>query len=243
MAHPVPPRLNVARAATDQKAPALPAKVVHKLEIQDRRRAARRFRVSGMSVEAIALRLAADPAINSTGEGFPGGYGAKNYADGKPPPSTEALRKEASADLRIAYERSRDSIDRDADHMFDIALERIELVVAGAIARAASGSQLHMGRIIEATDLQARMMGWHKSPVTINVDASTHITAVSPQPTWDPEFLGKFYDAMIEAGAETPEMLEAAQAALDGLPVATSAPADAVLVESSEAPPDATSGG
>lgn len=241
MAHPVPPRLNVARA-TDTKA-ALPAKVTHKLEIQERRRVARRYRVSGMSVEQIALRLAADPTVNPTGEGYPGGYGAKNLAEGKPPPSLDALRKEATADLKVAHQRSQNSIDRDGDHMFDIALERIELIVAGAIGRAAAGSQRHMGRIIEATDLQARMMGWHKSPVTINVDASTHITAVSPQPTWDAEFLGKFFDAMIETGAETPEMLEAAQTALDGLPVATSAPADAVPVEATEAPPDATSGG
>lgn len=236
MAHPSPPRLNVARPS-DKPPASLPAKVTHKLVIQERRRVARRFRVSGMNVEAIALRLAADPAINSTGEGYPGGYGAQNYADGKPPPSIDALRKEASADLKIAYERSQASIDRDGEHMWDVALERLELVVAGAIHRAASGSQLHMGRIIEATELQAKMMGWLKSPVTVNVDNSVHLTAVSPQPAWDAEYLGKFYEAMIEAGAETPEMLEAAKAALDGLPVATAAPADAVPVEATDATP------
>lgn len=232
MANPTPPRLNVQRVlAKRQEAALVPT---NRLAIQERRRQARRLRVAGLSVEAIALRLAADPTVNSSEEGFEGGYGARNYAEGKPPPTLETLRKECSEDLRIVFEKSRDSIDRDADHMFDIALERIELAVSFSSAPASRGSNQHIQRILEATDLQARMMGWHKSPVTINVDNSVHVTAESPQPVWDAEYLTKFTAAMIECGGEPPELLAAAQSVIAELPVTTADP-DAVPAESTEA--------
>lgn len=233
MANPTPPRLNVARVLAHKQAAAT-LQPRDRLAIQERRRTARRLRVAGLSVEAIALRLAADPSINSTEQGFEGGYGARNYAEGKPPPTLESLRKSCSEDLRIAYERSRDSIDRDADHMFDIALERIELAVSFSSGPASRGSNQHIQRMLEATDLQGKMMGWHKSPVTINVDNSVHVSAESPQPVWDAEYLAKFTAAMIECGGEPPEMLAAAQSIVDELPVTTADPT-ATPADSTEA--------
>lgn len=231
MAHPLPPRLNVARVTAENPA-TLPVR--NRLATQERRRQARRLRVVGLSVEAIALRLAADPAINSSEEGFEGGYGHRNFAEGKPPPSLETLRKEAAEDLKVAYERSRDSIDRDEAHMFDIALERIEYVVQFASGPASRGSNMHQGRIIEATELQARIMGWIKSPVTVNVDQSVNITSMSPQPVWDTAFLAKFTDALVECGGEPPEVIEAAQSVVAQLTAATPDPS-AIPVESTEA--------
>lgn len=226
----VPPRLNVSRGTDDDSAPEKVKPRNRKLLTAERRRQARRYRVAGLSAEAIALRLAADPSINPTGESFPGGYGSRNYADGREPPAIEALRKEVLEDLRIMKERTESSIERDEAAMFDIALERIEFVVAAATPRAANGSQLHQGRILEAVDLLAHIMGWHKSPVSVTVNNNTLNVSTSEQPTWDDVFLGKFYEAMIEAGAEPPEMLAAAQTALSQLPVAQAPPPDTVLV-------------
>lgn len=234
MAPPIPPRLNVARVTGSEVVPTRPRQ--NRLAVQERRRQARRLRVAGLSVEAIALRLAADPSINTSAddEGYEGGYGWRNYIEGKEPPKLETLRSEAAEDLRVVFERSRDSIDRDNDHMFDIALERIEMVVAFASGPASRGSNQHQQRILEATDLQARMMGWHKSPLTINVDNSVHVTAESPQPIWDAEYLTKFTAAMAEAGAEPPTVIAAAEMVVAELPV-TSADPDALPVDSTEA--------
>lgn len=236
MAHPVPSRLNVSRA-TDSPATRQPErpKANNRLLIAERRRQAYRFRVVGMSAEAIALRLAADPAINTDPklpDGYPGGYGAKNYYEGKPPPSAEQLRKEASADLALVHDRTDGSIDRDADFMFGVALDRIEFGFAAIAGRVATGSQLHVGRWVELIQTQAQLMGWNKSPVSVTVDNSINVTSVeSPQPNWgDPEYMQKFLGAMVEAGAETPEMLAAAQATLAELPISTSA-VDATTIE------------
>lgn len=206
-------------------------KATNKLLLAERRRQAMRLRVGGLSAEAIALRLAADPSICTDrklvekGEGFPGGYGAQNYADGKPPPSPEQLRKEASADLALVAERTAASIDRDNDFMFGVALERIEFGFSAIVGRVAAGSQLHVGRWNELIQTQAVLCGWNKSPspVQVNVDNSINVTSFeSPQPNWgDPVFMEKFAHAMIETGAEPPEMLAAAEATLAELSIAT----------------------
>jgi hypothetical protein len=229
VAAPVPSRLNIARVTDDVR-----PKATNRLLIQERRRQAMRLRTAGLSVGAIGLRLAADPAVNSDGEAFPGGYGAQRYRDHQPPPSHDQLRKEASADLALVHERTRDAIDRDGEFMFDIAMDRIEHGILAIWNKVGAGSQLHVGRLWEAIELQAKLMGWVKSPVTVNVDQSTHLTAVSPQPNWgDPGYTAKFFGAMLEAGAEPPEILAVAQSAVDELlPLAERA--NAVDVESVE---------
>ena len=231
MVHPVPARLNIARAAADLAQP----KTSKQLTVE-RRRQAMRFRVAGMSSEAIALRLAADPSVNSVGEAFPGGYGAKNYLEGRPPPPVKRLAAAARTDLAIMSERSRRSIDRDNDFMFDVALERIEAATTAIWNKVGQGSQLHVGRLVELIDLQAKLMGWAKSPVTVQIDQSTTVNAVSVQPNWDAEYMGKFFGAMVEAGAEPPEMLAFAQSAVEELLPVASGDTEAIDTEAADRP-------
>lgn len=216
MAYPVPTRLNVAVPDPDGTSKAVERhKPGNRLLLAQRRQRAWRLKSGGLSSQAIALHLAADPSINSLGEATPGGYGAQNFFEGKPPPSHEQLRKEASADLALLSERNRESIDRDEALMFDMAIERIETGIAAIWNRVGSGSQLHVGRMVELLELEARLMGWIKSPVTVSVDNSiTMVSAESKQPETTPEYMLEVVRALKESGIERPETIAAIEAAI-----------------------------
>lgn len=192
-----------------------------------------RYRVAGMEPLAIGLRLAADPSINTDKKPFPGGYGIDKYERGLPPPTHEQLRRKVSADIAKMTARAQASEDRDSEAMREIAIQRIEMAVSAIWARVGNGSQLHVGRLVELLDLQARMYGWLKSPapVQVTLDQSVHIE--SPQPKWDAEYLTKFYEAMVETNAEPPEAIEAAGRVVAEL-IATQPPIEVTATETDD---------
>lgn len=214
MAYPVPSRLNVATADPEGVAVER-VKPGNRVLLAQRRQRALRLKVGGLNTTAIALHLAADPSINTQHEAVPGGYGAQNYFEGKPPPTIEALRQEAATDVGLTSKRLQDSIDRDHDVMFNMAIERIESAIAAMWGKIGHGSQLHVGRLAELLELQARLMGWVKSPVTVSVDNSvTMISAESRQPDTTPEYMLDVVRALKESGIERPETIAAIEAAI-----------------------------
>lgn len=202
--------------------------------VESRRRDAVKLRLAGASLVQIALRLAADPAVNSEGKAYPYGYGYREYLRGEPPPRESSLVRKANEDIKGAMGRIVEETDRDSERLRVLNEGRIETMIQAAMPKAMSGSERHIGRILEAVHLLADINGWKKQTAFVEHSGTVQLSAESPQPEYTPEFNSNLLRALSEAGmADESTLAELAATTIEPQPELTVAAPQPELVASS----------
>lgn len=134
-----------------------------------RRREALELRIAGVDLHTIGLRFAADPAVNSTGTPYPGGYGARRFAQDLPP-KVESFKSMVVMDLeRALAERRRDMGDAAAEYL-DVEIERLERLHFAIWNKALKGDLRAIDRLVKLMDRRSKLLGLDaasKSEITL----------------------------------------------------------------------------
>lgn len=127
--------------------------------IATRRRDALDLRVAGVDVVTIGRKLAADPAINPDGTGYPQGYGIERLRDGLGPPDDEALVQLVFQDIRRMLQVRRNEMSESVAELRDLEAARLDRMLFVAYKAALQGDLAAMDRVFRGMDRRARLLG------------------------------------------------------------------------------------
>jgi hypothetical protein len=128
-------------------------------QIASRRADALRMQIEGASLAVIGRALAADPELNSSGRGYPMGYGRERYVRGQAPATAEDLVRLASEDIARACAQNRDVLAGAVDDLQQIERLRLEQL-HGALWPAAMGGDLPaIDRVLRIMERRDRLLG------------------------------------------------------------------------------------
>ncbi|MFE7395222.1 hypothetical protein [Streptomyces sp. NPDC057557] len=128
--------------------------------IAKRRADAIDLRLAGVDWLTIARKLAADPAINTTGAAYPQGYGADRYAKGQEPPAEDALIRAACKDVREALKERTTELDEQVDELRTVEAERLDRLFFVAYKQAIRDGELPaIDRALRVMERRAKLLG------------------------------------------------------------------------------------
>lgn len=163
---------------------------------QQRRVHAYNLKFQGITLREIGRRLHADPAVNSEGKHFPGGYGWKNYRNGKPPLDGDDLINAVSKDLGPGLRRARIAHETVRAEAVAFYLERLERAAAALWGQVLEGHPRSHEMWLSNINTQLDLLGL-KQGDTLDVN----VTVEGPQPTIDLGYMEKYMGALAEVGA------------------------------------------
>ena len=163
---------------------------------QQRRVHAYNLKFQGITLREIGRRLHADPAINSEGQHFPGGYGWKNYRYGKPPVDGDDLINAVSKDLGPGLRRARIAHETIRAEGVAFYLERLERAAAALWPQVMEGHPRSHEMWLSNINTQLDLLGL-KQGDTLDVN----VTVEGPQPKIDLGYMEKYMGALAEVGA------------------------------------------
>ncbi|GAA1353704.1 hypothetical protein [Streptomyces beijiangensis] len=144
--------------------------------IAKRRADAIELHVAGVDWLTIALKLSADPAINTTGVAYPQGYGIERYGKGLEPPADDALIRAACKDIREALKQRQAQLDDRVDELRTVEAERLDRLFFVAYRQAVKDGELPaIDRALRVMERRARLLG-------LDRPAKTEITGTGGGP-------------------------------------------------------------
>lgn len=200
----------------------------------DKRRAdALALRHQQFSPEQIGLKLHADPDMVENKErwpdGYPGGYGWKNYRLGRDPLSGSALAHAVTHDIRTQVRTARLACESMRQEQVQLELMTLQTAAGALWHKVMSGDARAHEVWLQNQKLQIDLQGLMPAD---QVDVSVTVGGdISVQPSFSPEYMLEMFGALVTLGAvpsnATLPMLEAAAQDTDTDAEVT----DAVLVE------------
>ncbi|MFB7082561.1 hypothetical protein [Streptomyces sp. NPDC056308] len=146
-------------ALTEVSAVARPTKA-QRAAIAKRRADAIDLRLAGVDWLTIARKLAADPAINTTGAAYPQGYGIDRYAKGQEPPAEDALIRAVCKDVREALKERTTELDEQVDELRTVEAERLDRLFFVAYKQAIRDGELPaIDRALRVMERRAKLLG------------------------------------------------------------------------------------
>lgn len=163
----------------------------------DRRRSqAYSLKMRGLSLVTIGLHLHADPAHNTNKIGFEGGYGWRNYHQGKPAVLGVNLGAAVSSDISKGLRQARVTSESVRQEALTLQLEQHELAASQLWPAVMNGNARAHEVWLANMARQAELMGINPAD-EINVT----ITHEGPQPQFDNAYASAMMDALKEVGA------------------------------------------
>jgi hypothetical protein len=173
-------------------------RIPHRAQIQNRQTEAIALKMQGFSLLQIGLRLHADPSMNVNGSGFTGGYGWKNYADGKPPVQGEALQQAVSKDVAAALRTARLASESVRQEALQLTLDRLETAAAALWRKVLQGDARAQEVWLRNIEHQMDLLGIRQAP-----DQNILLTVEGVQPAYDEQYAARMFAALEQVGAIT----------------------------------------
>lgn len=191
-------------------------------QLRDRRAHSVLLRMAGVSNLDIGLRLHADPSVNSTGEGFVGGYGWRNWTTGAKPLVGTALANAVGRDIRLELDRGEDQLDDLREEFRELELRRLDHAQKAIWQRVTAGNDWAIDRFLAIVDRRIKLLGL-EAPAKADVKIAQNVTI---QQGAIPEVDPAYATAVLEGIAELASATGPAQPATPELEIA-----DAEIVE------------
>ena len=172
-----------------------------KRSILERRAMAWQLLAGSYSHLRIGLYLHADPTVNTTKVGTPGGYGWKNYLRGRPPLLDKDLRHAVGQDIRLGMEAAAVDEAYKRDEWVLRELNSLATAQAAIWTRVQRGEPRAIEVYLQLATRRAKLLGLDRpeqieqTNVNVNIDAA--------QPVYDNAYAAKMFDALREVGALT----------------------------------------
>lgn len=193
-------------------------------QLRERRSRSVMLRMAGVSNLDIGLRLHADPAINSTGEGFVGGYGWRNWMTGNKPLIGVSLANAVSRDIRGELDRGEERLDDLREEFREIELRRLDAAQKAIWQRVNDGNDWAIDRFLGIVDRRMKLLGL-EAPAKADVKIDQNLVV---QQGAVPEVDAAYATAVLDGIAE---LASAQQPALEAPDILEPDIAEAEIVE------------
>jgi hypothetical protein len=205
--------------------------------ISKRREDALELRLAGVDNLTIGRKLAADPRINPSGEGYPCGYGRDKYAEGEDPPDDKALQRLVADDILDGMRERATRMTEGYEQLKQVQEARIERLVAALWTKALKGDLFAMDRITKLLERQARLHGLDaptRQELTGAEGGPIEVKAIEEQKAAALAFLSELQTTAVQVPLEEDAGALAAAEMLAELEAG--APQDAEVVEDEDDP-------
>lgn len=206
-------------------------------QIQQRRAKALDLHLQGFPYRIIGTKLHADPAMHNPNDendpyrnGFPGGYGWRNLALGKPSVDGISLQNQVGQDIELGLRHSNLAFEVARSEALVLMWERLNMGAAALYPKVLEGNPRAQEVWLRNMEMQADLIG-AKTPDQIN----HHVTVeaiMGKQPVFTPEFTAEMHEAFKLMGAiQPPDETPALGSGSDDEPVDAEIVVEGVVVD------------
>lgn len=178
-------------------------------QIQQRRAKALDLHLQGFPYRIIGTKLHADPAMHNPNDendpycnGFPGGYGWRNLALGKPSVDGISLQNQVGQDIELGLRHSKLAFEVARSEALVLMWERLNMGAAALYPKVLEGNPRAQEVWLRNMEMQADLIG-AKMPDQINHHVTVEGT-IGIQPSYSPQFAAEMFEALASVPGALP---------------------------------------